>query len=262
MAVIDPEHLMGIHRTIVHAPPRPDENLDAFSDEERARLGDIQHFGSELSGYMLIQSTRPQTLAYALADSPVGQLAWIVEKFKEWTDSTELPEDAVDRDQMLTNVMLYWLTTAGSSSRLYYELRHWAENDRPDPRVNWNTPTRSLVPAGVAVFPKEVMRPIRRLAERYDNIVHWTEFDRGGHFAAMEAPDLLVGDIRTFFRSLGYVGARPLPRASRLRADRDRPARRHLRPIEVRGHPAQGAEVRRARHDREGVQATLVRRVR
>jgi microsomal epoxide hydrolase len=203
MAVHDPEHLVGIHRTIVHAPPLPDEDLDAFTDEERERLGDIEHFGSELSGYMLIQSTRPQTLAYALTDSPVGQLAWIVEKFKEWTDSEDLPEDAVDRDQMLTNVMLYWLTrTAGSSSRLYFELRHWDRNDRPDARVNWNTPTPSSVPAGVAVFPKEVMRPIRRLAERYDNIVHWSEFDRGGHFAAMEAPDLLVGDIRTFFRRL------------------------------------------------------------
>jgi pimeloyl-ACP methyl ester carboxylesterase len=201
MAVIDPAHLAGIHRTIVHAPPSPDDDLDSFSPTDRERLGDIQYFGTELAGYMLIQSTRPQTLAYALTDSPVGQLAWIVEKFKEWTDSEDVPEDAVDRDQMLTDVMLYWLTrTAGSSSRLYYELRHWDRNDRPDPRVNWNTPIVSQVPAGVAVFPKEVMRPIRRLAERYDNIIHWSEFDRGGHFAAMEEPDLLVGDIRAFFR--------------------------------------------------------------
>jgi hypothetical protein len=131
----------------------------------------------------------------------VGQLAWIVEKFKEWTDCDEFPEEAVDRDLMLTDVMLYWLTrTAGSSSRLYYELRHWGQNDRPDPRVNWNTPVPSPVPTGVAVFPREVMRPLRRLSEKTDNIVHWSEFDRGGHFAGMEVPDLLIDDIRAFFR--------------------------------------------------------------
>jgi microsomal epoxide hydrolase len=140
-------------------------------------------------------------LAYALTDSPVGQLAWIVEKFKEWTDSVDAPEDAVDRDLMLTNVMLYWLTrTAGSSSRLYYELRHWDDNDRPDPRVNWNTPRPSPVPTGVAVFPREVMRPLRRLSDATDNIVHWSEFDRGGHFAGLEVPDLLIADLRSFFR--------------------------------------------------------------
>ena len=202
MGLIDPEHLAAIHRTILHAPPRPDDDLSTYSESELERLADIAHFGSELSGYMLIQSTRPQTLAYALTDSPVGQLAWIVEKFKEWTDCVSVPEDAVDRDLMLTNVMLYWLTrTAGSSSRLYYELRHWNQNDRPDPRVNWNTPITSRIPTGVAVFPLEVMRPLRRLSEDTDNIVHWSEFDRGGHFAGMEVPHLLIGDIRTFFRS-------------------------------------------------------------
>jgi microsomal epoxide hydrolase len=201
MGLLDQEHLIGIHRTILHAPPRPEDDLGSYSEEELDRLNDIQHFGSELSGYMLIQSTRPQTLAYALNDSPVGQLAWIVEKFKEWTDSADRPEDAVDRDLMLTNVMLYWLTgTAGSSSRLYWELRHWDSNDRPDPRVNWNTPAPSPVPTGVAVFPKEVMRPLRRLSEETDNIIHWTEFDQGGHFAGLEVPGLLIQDIREFAR--------------------------------------------------------------
>jgi pimeloyl-ACP methyl ester carboxylesterase len=196
----DPDHLVGIHRTILHAPPRPEDDLSTYSTEELARLEDIWHFGRELSGYMLIQSTRPQTLAYALTDSPVGQMAWIVEKFKEWTDAPNVPEDAVDRDLMLTNVMVYWLTgTAGSSSRLYYELRHWNQNDRPNPGVNWNTPVPSSMPTGVAVFPAEVMRPLRRLSEATDNIVHWTEFDRGGHFAGMEEPDLLTQDLRTFF---------------------------------------------------------------
>jgi len=201
MGLQDPEHLVGIHRTILHAPPRSDDDLSTYSASDLERLNDIAHFGRELSGYMLIQSTRPQTLAYALTDSPVGQLAWIVEKFMEWTDATDAPEDAVDRDLMLTNVMLYWLTaTAGSSSRLYWELRHWGVNDRPNPGVNWNTPTPSPMPTGVAVFPAEVMRPLRRLSEPTDNIVHWTEFDRGGHFAGMEEPDLLTGDLQVFFR--------------------------------------------------------------
>ena len=201
MGLVDPDHLIGIHRTILHAPPRPDDDLSTYTESDLDRLADIAHFGAELSGYMLIQSTRPQTLSYALTDSPVGQLAWIVEKFKEWTDSVSAPEDAVDRDLMLTDVMLYWLTgTAGSSSRLYYELRHWSQNDRPDPRVNWNTPVASPVPTGVAVFPREVMRPLRRLSEETDNIVHWSEFDRGGHFAGLEVPDLLIDDLRSFFR--------------------------------------------------------------
>jgi pimeloyl-ACP methyl ester carboxylesterase len=145
-----------------------------------------------MTGYAIIQSTRPQTIAYALTDSPVGQLAWIVEKFKEWTDpAAELPEDAVDRDQLLTNVTVYWVTgTAGSSARLYREgASLWGQRAE-----------RSQVPTGVAVFPGDIA--IRRFAQTEHTVVHWSEFDRGGHFAAMEAPDLLTGDIRTFFRPL------------------------------------------------------------
>ena len=105
-----------------------------------------------------------------------------------------LPDEAVDRDQLLTNVTLYWLTgTAGSSARLYYETARARA---------WGPATRSAVPTGVAVFPREIAPPIRRFAEQSENIVHWTEFDRGGHFAAMEAPDLLVGEVREFFRAL------------------------------------------------------------
>ena len=143
-----------------------------------------------MSGYAIIQSTRPQTIAYALTDSPVGQLAWIVEKFKEWTDpGAALPEDAVDRDLILTDVSVYWLTaTAGSAARIYYEdARTWGQ---PRPR--------SPVPTAVAVFPGDTT--IRTLAERDHNVLHWAEFSRGGHFAAMEAPDLLAGDVREFFR--------------------------------------------------------------
>ncbi|MCA9905945.1 MAG: epoxide hydrolase, partial [Anaerolineae bacterium] len=165
------------------------EELATFTEAEKTRLERRNTFMSDRNGYFQIQATRPQTLAYGLTDSPVGQLAWIVEKFKEWTDSSASRlEDAVDRDQMLTDVMFYWLTgTAGSSARLYYENMHsgaWGQAKGP-------------TPTGVAVFAEDL--PIRRYAEWGNNIVHWSEFDRGGHFAAMEVPDLLVGDIRKFF---------------------------------------------------------------
>jgi pimeloyl-ACP methyl ester carboxylesterase len=187
---IDPEHLAGIH--VNNLLTFPSGQLDDLSDADQGRLKLMQRWQNEMSGYASIQSTRPQTLAYALTDSPAGQLAWIVEKFKEWTDpAAELPEDAVDRDRLLTDVSIYWLTaTAGSSARLYYEgARSWGQANEP-----------SAVPTGVAVFPMDIT--IRSIAESQHNIVHWTEFDRGGHFAAMEAPDLLVADVREFFRPL------------------------------------------------------------
>ena len=194
---IDPDHVVGVHvnaATVGFIPfgPVDPEELATFTGAEKTRLERLNRFLADMNGYFQIQATRPQTLAYGLTDSPVGQLAWIVEKFKEWTDSSaELPEDAVDRDHLLTNVMLYWLTgTAGSSARTYYDNMHagsWGQQPGP-------------TPTGVAVFAEDV--PIRRYAEGGNNIVHWSEFDRGGHFAAMEAPDLLVGDVREFFRGL------------------------------------------------------------
>jgi pimeloyl-ACP methyl ester carboxylesterase len=188
---IDFEHVVGVHANGLTVFPSGDPvELADLTDREQARLARLQQRGQEGAAYAMLQSTRPQTLAYGLADSPSGQLAWIVEKFKEWTDpAAELPETAVDRDQMLTNIMLYWLTnTGGSSAQMYYE-----------GRSSWGQPEeRSSVPTGVAVFPDDFS--IRRLVEREHTIVHWSEFDRGGHFAAMEQPDLLVGDIRDFFR--------------------------------------------------------------
>jgi epoxide hydrolase len=187
---IDPEHLAGIH--VNNLLTFPSGQLDDLSDADQGRLKLMQRWQNEMAGYASIQSTRPQTLAYALTDSPAGQLAWIVEKFKEWTDpAAGLPEDAVDRDRLLTDVSIYWLTaTAGSSARLYYEgAKSWGQPSEP-----------SAVPTGVAVFPMDIT--IRSIAESQHNIVHWTEFDRGGHFAAMEAPDLLVADVREFFRPL------------------------------------------------------------
>ncbi|MCG5215328.1 epoxide hydrolase family protein [Streptosporangium sp. KLBMP 9127] len=185
---IDSEHVIGVHVNGALGFPSGDPaELEGLTEAEQARVAGYSN--QDGVGYAMIQSTRPQTLAYGLHDSPTGQLAWIVEKFKEWTDpAAALPEDAVDRDRLLTNVTLYWLTgTAGSSARLYRE-----------EAASWGKPAeRSLVPCGVAVFPGDL--GIRSIAEREHEIVHWSEFDRGGHFAAMEAPDLLVGDIQRFF---------------------------------------------------------------
>jgi pimeloyl-ACP methyl ester carboxylesterase len=193
---VDPGHVAGVHvnaATVGFIPlgPVSQEELSNFTDAEKIRLARLQNFLSDMNGYFQVQATRPQTLAYGLADSPVGQLAWIVEKFKEWTHAAAVPEDAVDRDHLLTNVMLYWLSkTASSAADLDYENMH-ASNGQQQP---------GTTPTGVAVFAEDVA--IRRYAERGNNIVHWSEFDRGGHFAAMEAPDLLIDDIRQFFRHL------------------------------------------------------------
>ncbi|MFE9682285.1 epoxide hydrolase family protein [Streptomyces sp. NPDC006285] len=198
-----PERVIGVHLNLLpgaHATTEPTpEELAALGPRERERTlaswRRHQEWTRERQGYADLQSTRPQTLAYGLTDSPVGQLAWIAEKFKEWTDSDERPEDAVDRDQLLTNVMLYWLTgTAGSSARVYYERAHAAGGGAPA--------QPSAAPTALAVFPRDNFIPLRHLADRTNSIVRWTEFDRGGHFAAMEEPELLVEDVRAFFRQL------------------------------------------------------------
>ena len=191
-----PGQVVGVHvNALVTFPSGDPDELADLTEAEQQRLARMQHFQEEMMGYSQIQGTRPQTLAYALTDSPAGQLAWIVEKFKEWTDPVaELPEDAVDRDHLLTNVSLYWFTaTAGSSAGHYYEGLH-------DPGA-WAPKARGTVPTGVAVSLTQDVA-IRRLAERDHNVVHWSEFDRGGHFAAMENPEFLVGDVRAFFRGL------------------------------------------------------------
>jgi microsomal epoxide hydrolase len=191
LGLADPEHVAGVHLNMLIT--RPPDDPGELTEEETRRLQAARTFRATGSGYSAIQGTRPQTLAYGLVDSPAGQLAWITEKFGEWTDNGR-PDEAVDRDQLLTNVMLYWLTgTAGSSARLYYETARARA---------WSPAARSTVPTGVAVFPREIAPPIRRFAGQSDTITHWTEFGRGGHFAAMEAPDLLVGDVREFFRPL------------------------------------------------------------
>ncbi|MCY1139409.1 epoxide hydrolase [Actinoplanes sp. Pm04-4] len=184
---VDAEHVVGVHvnAATVGFIPFGDVDLDSLEDFERVRYERMQKFQSDGNGYFQIQATRPQTLAHALTDSPVGQLAWIAEKFQEWSHG-----GFPDRDRVLTDVSLYWFTrTAGSAANLYYESMHGG---------NW--PTKSSVPTGVANFAEDVA--IRRFADQTNTIVHWSEFDRGGHFAAIEAPDLLVQDVREFFRPL------------------------------------------------------------
>ncbi|MEU4650386.1 epoxide hydrolase family protein [Nocardia fluminea] len=191
LALVDSEHLVALHVTMIASATVTSETADLDDPAEKRALQLAQRAQYELGAYAILQATRPQTLSYALADSPVGQLAWIVERFKDWTDSADVPEDAVDRDTMLTNVMIYWLNgTAGSSARYYYEgAATWG---KPEPAIE--------VPVAVAVLPYDLGVPVRRIAERNHNIVRWTEFDRGGHFAAMEEPDLITDDLRATFR--------------------------------------------------------------
>lgn len=196
LARIVPDRVIGVHVNaatggfIPYHQVSEEESAD-MTPVEKERLGRLAWFMSEGDGYFRISGTKPQTLAYGLHDSPVGQLAWIVEKFHDWTDqNADLPENAIDIDHILTNVSLYWFTgTAGSSANLYYESLH---------QQQWPQP--SGVPTGVANFAQDVA--IRRYAEPLNNIVHWSDYDHGGHFAALETPGELVSDIRIFFRGL------------------------------------------------------------
>jgi pimeloyl-ACP methyl ester carboxylesterase len=200
LARVAGEHVIGVHvnaATVGFIPMGEvdEETAASLTETERARLARLGAYLAEGNGYFQIQATRPATVGFALNDSPAGQLAWIVEKFKEWTHpSGELPERSVSRDRMLTNVMLYWLTgTGASSAHLYYESAHSGR---------WPAP--SGVPTGVAAFAEDVA--IRRFAEPLNNIVHWSDFDEGGHFAAMERPGLLAGDLRSFAMTLRQAG--------------------------------------------------------
>lgn len=190
LGVLAPDHVVGVHVTEFASASPSAEEADYSDPAEQRSVEAGYRYSYELSGYMWVQTQTPQTLAYALADSPVGQLAWIAQRFRDWADSAETPEDAPGRDLLLTNVMLYWLTgTAASSSRIYKEGQGtWGEDQQA-----------STVPTGVAVLPGNISIPVRRLAERTNRIVHWTELERGGHFPALEVPDLLVDDLRRFF---------------------------------------------------------------
>jgi len=190
------DKVIGVHvNALVTFPSGDPADMAALTETERARLAAMEQWQQRSGAYMQVQGTRPQTIGQSLVDSPAGLLAWIVEKFQDWTDlAAKLPEDAVDRDRILTDVSIYWFTaTAASAAHTYYERFN-------DPSM-WMPKERSTVPTAVAVFTTDIT--VRRFADKLNNVAHWSEFSSGGHFAALEAPDLLTADIRDFFRTLG-----------------------------------------------------------
>ena len=192
---LDPAHCAGIHLNMLIAPPPPDAKPEALAPEEQQRLAHAAQFQGEGTGYQAIQGTKPQTLAYGLNDSPAGLAGWIVEKFRAWSDCKGDVESVITRDELLTNLTVYWVTgTINSSTRLYYEMRRSAKLPFADGRIE--------LPTGVALFPKELYNAPRAWAERYYHVTHWSVFESGGHFAALERPEELAADLRTFFRTL------------------------------------------------------------
>jgi microsomal epoxide hydrolase len=193
LAVADPEHCIGIH--INMAPPIPmTEDIDA---EEQEYLDGMNAYNDVDSGYFKEQSTKPQTIGYALDDSPVGLAAWIVEKFRTWSDCDGDVERSFTKDQLLDNLMVYWVTTtAHSAGRFYYEF------DKGLRSGDLDVMARPTQPVGYARYPKEIMRTSRRWFEAQYPLSHFAEMPRGGHFAAFECPDLFVPDIRECFRGL------------------------------------------------------------
>ncbi|HEY7552750.1 MAG TPA: epoxide hydrolase [Hyphomicrobiaceae bacterium] len=191
-----PDRVSGVHLNLL-AVRRDPAMLSNPTPEGKVYLEQLQHFLKEETGYQWIQGTRPQTLAYALTDSPAGLLAWIVEKFRAWTDNTGSPEDAVSRDEMLANIALYWFTGAiGSSFWPYYARMHG-----PWPIAEGQTVG---VPVGYAQFPREILRPPRSLAAKtYTDIRRWSVMPKGGHFAALEQPEALAREVVEFFQILG-----------------------------------------------------------
>jgi pimeloyl-ACP methyl ester carboxylesterase len=191
IGIQDPEHCLGIHLNMPIAPPDP-ATLNDLTEKEKAAIAGMQHYNDWDSGYSKQQSTRPQTVGYALTDSPIGQAAWILEKFWSWTDCDGHPENVLSRDELLDNVMLYWLpATAASSARLYWES---FRNPPMDPVT---------VPVGCSIYPREIFRTSRRWAEkRFAKLVHFNELEKGGHFAAFEQPETFVREVRECFRKL------------------------------------------------------------
>jgi len=192
LAAAYPERVFGIHLSVTWFSAHPEGRL---TEEEQQLADQLEQWQREETGYAEIQGTKPQTLAYALTDSPTGLAAWIVEKWRAWSDCNGNIESRFSKDELLTNIMIYWVThTINASMRLYYEhLRNPWRPSAEDP---------VKVPTGVANFPKEPWRDFRRSVEKAYNIIRWRELPRGGHFPAMEEPQLLAEDICDFFRML------------------------------------------------------------
>lgn len=198
MAQVDPDHVKGIHLNMILAKPpegTPAEMVQGLNPKEVQGLMYMQKWLKTETGYQRIQGTKPQSLGYGLNDSPAGLAAWIVEKFYTWGDCKGNVENSFTKDELLTNIMIYWVTqTITSSTRLYYEAGAAGPGGLSDERVE--------IPTGCAAFPAELTRFPRKWVEKSYNVTHWTDMPAGGHFAALEEPELLVADIRTFFGSV------------------------------------------------------------
>ena len=192
VADLDADHVAGLHLNFLTVPKPEGADPADLTPEEQAGLAGMHAWRRTGAGYQEIQGTKPQTLGYGLEDSPAGLAAWIAEKFGAWSDGGPDPEAVFTRDQLLTNITVYWVTaTATSSTRLYYEMRQAGRAAIPQGYV--------AVPTGIASYPGEVTRTPRSWAEHRYHITHWTEQPRGGHFAAMQVPELFVDDVRAFF---------------------------------------------------------------
>ncbi len=197
MALDQPESVLGLHLNMQGLRARTGGSDQPLDEDEQAYLTGAQAKFKEDMAYYAIQSTRPQSLGYGLMDSPAGLLGWLLEKFRAWTDCGGNLENALSRDEFLTNLTLYWITGCiASSTRLYYEHVHSGEDVLPKGR-------RVETPTAFAAFPGEIFMPPRRWVERAYNVVRWTQMPRGGHFAAFEQPALLAADIQAFFAGLG-----------------------------------------------------------
>jgi microsomal epoxide hydrolase len=195
LGLTEPEHVIGIHLNLIPLRREPPSGPPADDPDLVAYRAELDHWLREETGYSSIQGTKPQTLAYALTDSPVGLAAWIVEKFHTWSDCQGEVEQRFSKDDLLTNIMLYWVTGAiGSSFWPYYARQHGGWPLPADRRVE--------VPTAYQSFPKDILHPPRSLAERAFKIQRWTTSPGGGHFAALEEPNRLVEDVRAFFRGL------------------------------------------------------------
>jgi pimeloyl-ACP methyl ester carboxylesterase len=193
-------HVVGLHLNMVLSGPPPDSDdpTGGATPEELQRMQARRATLGEGFAYTQIQGTKPQSLGYGLNDSPAGLAGWIIEKFQSWCDCNGDPESIFTKDELLTNIMVYWVTeTATSAARLYYESSHQSTGG-----LITEPPGRIDVPTGAAIFPQELVLTPRRWAEAHYNITHWTEMPRGGHFAAFEQPELFVEDVRTFYRDL------------------------------------------------------------
>lgn len=194
IAIQDPINCLGIHLNMVIVAPDPDTS-DNLTESEKSAIAGLRYYEEWDSGYARQQSTRPQTLGYGLTDSPAGQLTWILEKFWAWTDCDGHPENVLTRDEMLDNIMLYWLPgTATSSARLYWESIDSFRSTVSEPVT---------IPVGCSIFPKEIFRASRRWAgKRFANLVYFNELEKGGHFAAFEQPEIFVREVRASFKGL------------------------------------------------------------